>query len=1054
MILSSIISAQNNSYTIERITNEAGLSQNSGLSILQDSNGFIWIGTGNGLNKYDGTKFTVYKNDKNDSNSISNNYINSLFEDKDGTLWIGTNQGGLNCFNKYREEFTSYKHNPLDSNSIGPGSIYAIYQDNFGNLWIAVNPSGLYFFDRQNQIFKHFWLPPKNREKGITNRTFSIVVDENNDIWVGGSNGLFNIHFTFVPDTVKEKSLLNDFNFLAANCKINFWNDSAQKNKRLTSSNVSSILIEVDDSKKNIFLGLWPGLSKIEITNADTNIINYSTSRSFWRLFKDSYNTMWLGEYNNGISFFDSDDFSNMNNLTELFSSDANYSISDWTIRFITEDFTGNIWAGSEQFGVLKISKNIISTRLYRKLSNNKNTISGDFVTKIMRDSKNRIWVGTRFNGLNRFELTNDGSIINLHVFTSSDNKNSIPHNYISDIFEDSKGRIWVSAWNIKGGLALYNPQSNNFTRFQHIAENPNSLAENQITAIAEDKNGNILLSTSERGFDKFNYEKNVFKHFVSQPANESSLSSNTITSIFVDSSGEIWIGTFGEGLNKYDVQKNEFLKYSITPGERKISDNRINGFYQDNKGNLWVLTANGVNKINSPTGKIQILLKSNPSDNVIYSMTQDKNSDYWLTTSSGLIKIDHKTDIIYTYGAGDGLPNTDFSSRSLELLKNGNLLIGTKEGLLELSPNDISEKFEKTGNVVLTSFKVFDEELLLDTVITFKKNILLNYDQNFFSVQFSLLDFDNPSKNLYKYRIKGLFDEWSKPSHEKYINFVNVPHGDYKLEVLGSNQNGVWSLNPASINISIIPPFWRTDWFRLTAALALMSLIFYVIRWITSRKYRIKLRKLEIEQKIREERERISSDLHDNIGSNLSGIVTGLEITKNHFSKFDKERILNNISLLEAHTRQTIDLLRGAIWSLQDEVKTCGDLIDKVREFLSHRIVSENQPQPKLVYNLDKQKPITPFNSLNLFRIIQESVNNSVKYSNSRNIDILFSETEEGRLRIEIIDYGTGFDIQKIIVTGKGFGLQNMKKRAEKIGAKLEILSNADAGTKILIEL
>lgn len=1054
MILSSIISAQSNSYTIERITNEDGLSQNSGLSVLQDSDGFIWIGTGNGLNKYDGTKFTVYKNDKNDSSSISNNYINSLFEDKEGTLWIGTNQGGLNSFNKYREEFTSYKHNSLDSNSIGPGSIYAINQDNFGNLWIAVNPTGLYFFDRQNQIFKHFWLPPENREKGITNRTFSITIDENNDIWVGGSNGLNSIHFSFVPDTVKEKSLLNDFNFLAANCKINFWNDSDQKNKRLLSNNVSSILIEGDDSKKNIFLGSWPGLSKIEITNADTNIINYSTSRNFWRLFKDSYNTIWSGEYNNGLSYLDLADFTNINNLSKLFSADANYSISDWTIRSITQDFSGNIWAGSEQFGILKISKNKLSTRLFKNIENDISEISGNVITRVLIDSENRIWLGTKFNGLNRFELTEDGEIKNIRHYSASEKNYSIPHNNISDIYEDTSGRIWISSWNIKGGLALYRPESNDFIRYQHNPDNISSPAENQITAISEDNEGNLLLGTSEKGFDLFDYMNNQFEHFAHNPEDENSLSSNTVTAIFADSKGIIWIGTFGGGLNRYDRKTKVFKKYLSDNEQNRISDNRINGFYEDDEQNLWVLTANGVNKIDSRTDKIKILFKSNSSDNVIYSMVQDKRNDYWLTTAGGLIKIEKETNFSYTFNKSDGLPNTDFSSNSLEILRNGNLLIGTSDGLIEFSPEEIYNKVEKPGKVVFTSFKVFDEEHLLDTVITYKKKIVLNYDQNFFSVGFALLNFDNPAKNIFRYRIRGLFDDWSKPKNENYINFVNVTPGEYELEVQGSNQNGIWGETPASVKIIIKPPFWKTNWFRISIALLLISLVFYLLRWMTSIKLKKQLRKHEIEQKIREERERISSDLHDNIGANLSGIVTGLELTKNHFNKYDNERILNNIGSLESHTRETIDLLRAAIWSLQDNVKTCGDLIDKVQEFITHRIVTENQPQPKIVCNLDRGTIIAPFDSLNLFRIIQESINNSLKYSGSGNIDILFSETENGRIRIEIKDYGNGFNVEKTLLSGEGFGLQNMKNRAEKIGAKLEIISNSDNGTKILLEL
>ncbi len=376
---------------------------------------------------------------------------------------------------------------------------------------------------------------------------------------------------------------------------------------------------------------------------------------------------------------------------------------------------------------------------------------------------------------------------------------------------------------------------------------------------------------------------------------------------------------------------------------------------------------------------------------------------------------------------------------------------MGGVNGLIYFDP----KKIKLNNNlpiIAITSFKVFEIEAELDTQIVHKTNIDLPYSNNFFSIEFASLDFHSPGKNRFAYKLEGFHDNWIYSGNRRFVSFSHLDPGEYLFKVKGSNSDGLWNEAGTSLMINIIPPFWLTSWFKFLSGTLILTVTFFSLRYFLTRKYKRQLLELSTQQKIQNERERISRELHDNIGSNLTSIITGLEISKKFFEKGDKKNLSENISSLETHTRNTIDELRQTIWSLHEDVKTIADLNEKIRDFILHQIKFHEKPEVNYYFSGDDSQSISSVEALNLFRIIQEGVSNALKYADCSNITIS-AESNSKMLSLKIKDDGKGFDLDNAIASGNNFGLKNMKLRAEQINAGFEIYSDNSGSTIKIIK-
>ncbi|MCF8262447.1 MAG: hypothetical protein K9J12_16850 [Melioribacteraceae bacterium] len=1045
LLLANPIAGQTDKFNINLITKRDGLTHNSGLCITQDQKGFLWVGTQFGLNRFNGYEFNQFKIGDVDSFSISGNYINSLFESSTGQLWIGTNKNGLNLYNHSQNKFTNYQHHTESENSIGEGAVHAICEDKFGNVFVGVNPSGLFYLEKQSNQIKKIKLPGKNLSDKI--RVYSLMKDSAENIWIGTQGGLFVINYSKViqPDQLADKGVIKEIVLNSSNKK-------------------ASEVLSFSEQKSNkgivIWSAFWNGIYKIEYTPESfqfksTEIkvdLKGSEENSYWSLLVDSRNMLWVGTYNKGIIYADLNSADSKFNFIEISVTNRSEDISKFTIRNIFEDKSGIIWAGTEENGLLKIIKNKLEIRLLKSDPKKSNSLSDNFIKSLHIDEK-YIWVGTKFGGLNKAERNSDNLFRTEFVYKHfrANDKNTIPSDYVRDINKSNNGNLLIACWNLDGGFAEFNTRNEKFITYQHNKNSKNTLSENQVNAVAEDHAGNIWIGFAEKGIDKFNPKTKTFTNYSKNNQSSRFLRDNTVLDLFVSKDGTLWAGTPTGGLNKYSEEEDLFISYTNQRGEKgRLSSNHITQIYESKNELLWLCTNNGINIFDPITESVEIINKKDGlPDDVIIGVLQDTSQNFWVTSAAGLTKLERNLKQLTNFGINDGLPTTDFTDRALELLDEKIILAGTNEGLMVIDISRIEVEVNMP-KVVLTSFKIFEKEYPLDTAITSKSRINLDYSQNYFSFEFAALNFRNPEEVKYLYQLEGLSPDWVNIENRRYASFSNIDPGDYKFRVktLGSKGESVFEF--AEVAVVIRPPFWMTDWFRAAVSLFAISLIILIIRSYFIFKYKRKLDALRLENRIREERERISSELHDHVGANLTNIATGLEITQKYVDSKSSSKMNENIKDLELQTRSTINDLRNTIWSLNSSTNTLAELILLIRDFVAKRRKYYPFIKIEITDNLEHDYQLSPTQALNLLRILQESIHNSLKYSGATTLSVEFKAKRKDLIKIIVCDNGVGFNQEK-----KHFsGISIMKNRAEKIDAAFGIDTQPDQGVKIQLEL
>ena len=1041
------------SVEFEHLGVDQGLSHNSGLCIQQDTHGFIWIGTQNGLNRYDGYTFKKYFHEPNDSTSLSDSYINSLFLDSRGDIWVGTNKGGLNRYDRNNDRFQRFQNYPDEPNSIGEGSVTQIAEDANGTIWVAVISSGLFRFNRKNGDF--YRIPNISETPGGLRgqRVNALFVDRNRRLWVGTDEGL---------SVLVEDSLAINFRHFSHNPK---------NSNSLISNQISAICEERrNDDSKVLWVGTWSGLSRIHISADDeisyTNFQHDLTDPSsisenrIWSIFQDRTGNQWIGTFSKGLNLFDPETgtfsrFQNDNTNPAGFSGN--------TVRSIFEDNSGIVWFGSEGNGLNLLLPREKQFKYFQHDPANPASISNSDVIAIWEDPNGDMWFGTKHGGANLLKY-DDRSRGKFQRFRHDPaDPNSLLHNRIRAIYRDKQHHLWLSSWDFLGGLNRFDETTGGFRHFQNDATNPASIADNQVKAIAEDSLGNLWLGLSEAGLDRFDRETGTAVHFPHDPANPNSIGDNAIIDIFTDRAGILWISTFSGGLNRFDPQTNQITRFLPEPGNPySINHNRVWLAREDRRGRLWVGTAGGLNLFDREHNRFYHFTENDGlCNNSVYGILEDDDGNLWLSTQNGLAKCKFFPQYaalperieFFNYNVNDGLPDNEFNTGAALRSRTGELWFGTVKGALHFFPDSIRMN-ARAPKVVFTDFKIFEKAVELDSAISEKKQITLNYRDNFFSFEFAALDFREPQKNQYSYKLEGFADEWVYSGTRRYVTFNQLEPGDYVFRVRASNSDNIWNENDTSIAIRIRPPFWMTLWFRLLIVMALLIAIVAVVRQIATRPLRKKLREMEVQQQLQSERERISGELHDHIGANLTDLATGLEITKRYLKIGKLPNTGENLDFLEKHTRNTIDELRETIWSLNQNASTVSELCEKLREYIHGRTKLDTPPVIQLQENLAKTRMLTPEQSLNIFRICQEAIHNAQKHAAAQKIQISFEIAQDGALKIEVCDDGAGFENQQFSANGSGFGLINMKRRAEKIGATLDIQSLINNGTRIAIRL
>lgn len=992
--------SQNQLYQFENFNVEDGLSQSQVNCIIQDKEGFLWIGTQDGVNRFDGYSFKVYRNNHNDPKSLSNNYILSIAEDKLGNLWIGTYGGGLNKFNKKTESFENYLNVNQNYSEFDANIITSIYIDSAQSIYLGVLDLGLYRFDQHTKKFYQINYSNENLPPSNLNIK-DICQTSSNLYWIATENGLFEVKiFPNQSQPSYFSHYLPDYNI------TDIYHDIKNKLLYIATGNKGLYQFELLSKK----------IQKIE-TEAklnDTELIN--------SIYLDKDHKLWIGKVN-GISVYE---HSKKQFNSIKISLQNPFKIVSNNIGGIIEDKSGLLWFASVDGGIYKMLK---STKPFINNNFKQNNITDNATVWAIAEDKNHfLWIGTETNGLVKFDRKKN---IKTYYKHNPKNSNSISANSVSSICIGKDGFIWVGTYG--GGLNRFDRKTNSFIRFLHNPNNNNSLSNNYVYSLLEDFEGKIWIGTSD-GLNCFDPISENFTVYKNQTDNNFSLSDNTILTLYEDKNKVLWIGTYGGGLCRFDKNNHRFINYKNKPNDKSsLSNNTILSIAENEKGDLWIGTDAGLNFFNSKTEKFKRFTEEDGLPNhIIYGVLVDKKNNVWFTTNKGIIKFYPNLNRLRTYDFKDGIQNNEFNQGAFYKSPSGEFHFGGINGLTSFYPEDIKTNLNYP-QVVITKVKILNSVVSPNRFNFSENKLIVSYYENFISFEFSALDFTRPDKNLYKYRMVGFDKEWINAGNNRFATYTNLDPGNYIFQVKASNNDGLWNEKGSSLKLVVLTPYWMTWWFKILVLSIFIAIVFTI--------YKLKINRIvEIERL----RTRIATDLHDDIGSSLTEISLNADLLD--YEK-DQEKSRRRISAIGERSREIIASISDLVWSIDSKNDSLNDLIDRMKDF-AFKLLNEKGIDIYYKIELQELKIKLPLMfKQNIYLIFKEAINNIVKHSNATKVEITLA-TEKTNFIMIIKDNGKGLE-QSFI--SKGNGLLNMKKRAEILGGKLDLIS--EKGLTIILK-
>lgn len=1007
-----------------------GLSNNKVNAILQDKNGFIWIGTEDGLDRFDGYDFKIYRNNPQDSNSISDNNIWSLFEDEAGNIWVGTKSGELSLYDFRNDSFKNWK---IETYGAKENGIIAIYKDSEGMIWIGTYQSGLYRFNLATSELKNWNYKPDDPNSLSNNFVTSIIEDDDGYLWISTYNGLNkysrksndNTFLKFYSDPNNKNSISN--NLIWEVSKSDFepdilWIGTANglvkyhtnkntffrinlptENTLQFGNSVSSIVEEKINDETILWLGTYSGLVRMNLSSGKSVRFMKNEADPFSlvsneinQVRKDNSGVIWMAT-ENGLSYISPKAIKFNNLLNEKSGLETLDYLKKTNVKSICQHPDGTIYFGTSN-GVS--SFNFRSVNLGRKKLQYTEGIN---VWSMAIGSSNDLWIGTYGQGLKQLNLSN-GNLKNW-IIESPTFKTSA-FNYIKSLYAEEK-ILWLGFWG--GGLAKFDTQTGKYKIWISESKNPNSISFNDVWAIKRDKKGRLWIATNGGGLNLFDDSNGgKFYRVNENQSNSIQLSSNSIYSLHESRKGKsfhndektiLWVGT-SSGLNK-----------------------------------LIIKSGSDINKINTSNTEVVVYnTENNLADNSIKSILEDENGNLWLGTNTGISFFDIENETFINYSTPDGLRGNDFNSESALYSSDGLMYFGSSEGLNVFDPNQITQS-RFVPPVVITNFQIFNQPVKIGEDSPLKENILeakkiiLPFSQNVFSVQFAALDYNSPQSIMYAYKMEGFDKDWINSGNRRFITYTNLNSGSYTFKVRATNSDGIWSDNYKSISVIIQPPWWRTPWAYVTYVL-LLFIGLYSARKIEMNRARLRneLKMREYEAKKRAELENIKSRFFANLSHEfrtpltlirgpVEELVSGnagdnqaeyYDLIKRNSEKLQEliDQLLEltqleNASIpLTARKENLVKLLKGLLYSF--------DSLSKQKEIK----LSFSTQEDDIISWVDRDK---------LEKIINNLLSNAFKFTPAKG-EIAISVKE-------MVDEGKDFAMVKISDTGIGIPKDKLAK-------------------------
>ena len=1051
--------SQFNSPVFENISMEDGLPENSVTCILQDYLGYLWLGTQNGLVRYDGYSMTVFQSEEGDSGTISGRRITTIFEDKNKVIWIGT-LNGLNKFDRVSETFNSYKYISDDKSSINSNEIYSLYEDTAGRFWVGT-AEGLNLVDRENEIFTRYYFR--------------------------------------LGDQKSYKTSLSYFENLCVNAII---------------QNPLSEDLLIGTAAD----GLWMFNIKEEtLSKYKSNNDNNPDKKIGWiqSFYKSSNGIIWMTSYHTLCSL--DPQKKEFNTYIEFpIKKEERYAKRDNNCGTVIEDQNGLIWCGffAGENGVFCLNP---KTGIYQQYKISPEKLKHSYfnaVFKLYEDRSGIIWIGTWMAGLNKFDKNkNEFQLLKSETNYSS---NSLSHSDVYSVIYDHKGFIWFCTRN---ALDRYDIKTR---KYKFYLKNENCITQSPYTAI-KDASGDLWLGTSTCGIIRFNTADGSYRFYYSNPNESTNLLNKKIVRLFQDHLGFLWISTDGFGVYKLDISNYKLTQYKYDPNDSlSLRNDQVRDLYEDRSGTIWVGTnAGGLNKYNRKTEEFSyngfnavsviyedkngnfwvadyltglhlfdrekrtIIENYNQKNgfisNAIFGILEDDHNNLWLGTEKGLSKFNTITKTFKHYHEADGLPNDWFEVASTYGKgPDGEMYFNTRKGLIVFHPDSIKND-TIPPQIVLSGVSLFNrpgEKLNLKGFISELKEITLPYDQNDLRFDYVGLQYSEPGKNTYKYILENFDKTWINAGNQRNATYTNLEPGEYNFKVMAANRDGIWSEQAAVLRIIITPPWWKTVYAYLLYIILGICTIYFLWKFQLKRirtKHEYEMSKFEAQKlhEVEELKSRFFTNISHEFRTPLTLIIGPVKqiIEKMSNSKIKDDLIVvdRNANKLLGLVNQLLDIskIESGHMKLQTSAQNVIVLLKAlVLSFVSYAerkniTLKFSSPEDEIIAYIDNEK---------IEKIINNIISNAFKFTPDGGLIEVKVVKNDRYINVNIRDTGIGIPKEKIskifnrfyqvsgsrtrMQEGTGIGLSITKELIELHKGKISIESEEGKGTIITISI
>jgi len=994
------------------------------VSILQDHRGFMWFGTGDGLNRYDGNALLVYKNNPNDPESPSANFIRDLVEDDHGYLWLAV-YPGVNKFDPTTERCTRYLHDPNNPNSLSGDSVWSITRDSRGYLWFATADSGLDRLDPVTGTFTHYRNDSDGQFVGWITR---VIEDSHGDIWFVGERGLFHLNLrtgqiTRPPGIIKGLSA----DYLFEDKAGEFW--------MLASSPIVGLVKYDRQTERFTGYPLGAGAARLDSS----------------MLLDDGGNGIWVAS-SLGLYYFDR----RAEHFTYRFQRDETNpdSLSDNSVVAIYRDRAGLLWVGTQNGGVNILNFQQEQFGHYTHRPGDPDSLSAGKVTAIYEESGGVLWVGLFPRALDRLDRKT-GKVT--HYVPGPGTKNSLGKGReLNSIFKDARGYLWVGG--LGAGLDRFDERRGQFKHYGHNPKDPNSLINDDVVSIYGDRTGQLWVGQFG-GVSRFDPVTDRFTNYRPGPNGSTSLA-DTVSAMYRDRSGTLWLGTWGGVLSRFDDKTQTFVNYTPDLRDpRRLQGGSIGAIHEDRTGALWLASGQGLYRYNRQNETFTRYTESHGLPNVdIMGILEDGDGRLWISTKKGISRFDPRTEMFRNYDISDGLQSNEFSRSCYQQGRNRELFFCGSDGITAFFPENIRDN-PFVPPVAITSFKIFNKPVsiggksALKKAIPYVDSLTLPYRDNVFSFEFAALSYANSEKNHYRYKL-GNFDlGWNEVgSNQRLASYTNLDPGRYVFRVQGSNSDGVWNEQGVSLTLIVTPPWWNATWFRALCAVSMLAILWAAYQWRV-RQLRHQFA-MTLDARV-SERTRIARDLHDTLLQGAHGLLLRFQTV----SQLLPDRPLEAKQKLDSAINQTADFIteaRDEVQGLRESTVQCNDLALAIGMVGEELATESNGQRPAFHVAVEgESRDLHPILRDEIYRVAAEALRNAFRHAQARQIEVEIRYDDE-QFRLRVRDDGKGMDSAVLAQQSKEghYGLPGMRERATLIGGKLTVWSEVDAGTEVELRM